>query len=87
MEVHTKGATLTGWAVYLLAVVLLEALFLAATGQHMDEVPQLTLVASTLVIAASLHPLRLRLRDFIEGRLRERDALRAPGEGRRPPRR
>jgi hypothetical protein len=52
-----------------------------------SEVPQLTLVASTLVFAASLHPLRLRLIDRVEGRLREREALRAVGEGRRPPRR
>jgi hypothetical protein len=45
-----------------------------------SEVPQLTLVASTLVFAASLHPLRLRLIDRVEGRLREREALRAVGE-------
>jgi hypothetical protein len=87
MEIHTKGATLSGWAAYLLGVVLLEALFLAATGQHMSEVPQLTLVASTLIFAALLHPLRLRLIGYVEGRLREREALRAAGEGRRSPRR
>jgi hypothetical protein len=87
MEAHTMGATLPSWAAYLLGVVLLEALFLAATGQRISEVPQLTLVAPTLVFAVSLHPLRLRLSDYIEGRLRERGALRrAREEGRRPPR-
>jgi hypothetical protein len=71
MEAYPKGATLPSWVLYLVGVVLLEALFLGATGQRLPEVPQLTLVASTLVIAVSLHPLRLRLRDYIEGRLRE----------------
>ena len=87
MEAHTtKVATLPSWAAYLLGVVLLEALFLTATGQRMSEVPQLTLVASTLVFAVSLHPLRLRLSDYIEGRMRERGTLRRAIEGRRPPR-
>ena len=76
MEAHTKGATLASWVVYLVSVVVLEALFLAVTGQQLNEVPQLTLVASTLVIAMLLHPLRRRLRAYIDGRLRERRALR-----------
>ena len=86
MEAYPKGATLPSWALYLVGVVLLEALFLGAIGQRLPEVPQLTLVASTLVIAVSLHPLRLRLRDYIEGRLRERGALREARAERRPPR-
>ena len=76
MEAHTKGAKVASWGVYLASVVVLEALFLAITGQQLNEVPQLTLVASTLVIAVLLHPLRRRLHDYIEGRLRERRALR-----------
>ena len=76
MEVHTKVATVASWMVYLASVVVLEALFLAITGQQLNEVPQLTLVASTLVIAVLLHPLRRRLRDYIDRHLRERRALR-----------
>jgi len=67
MEAHTKVATVAGWALYLVSVVVLESLFLALTGQ----VSQLTLVASTLVIAVLLAPLRQRLRDYIDRRLRE----------------
>ena len=76
MEAHMKGATVLSWVVYVASVVVLEALFLAITGQQLSEVPQLTLVASTLVIAVLLHPLRRGLRDYIEGRLTERRALR-----------
>ena len=76
MEAHMKGATVLSWGVYVASVVVLEALFLAITGQRLNEVPQLTLVASTLVIAVLLHPLRRGLRDYIEGRLTERRALR-----------
>ena len=76
MEAHMKGAAVLSWVVYVASVVVLEALFLAITGQRPNEVPQLTLVASTLVIAVLLHPLRRRLRDYIEGRLTERRALR-----------
>ena len=84
MEAHTKIATLVGWVVYLLSVVALESLFLALSGQ-VSEVSQLVLVVSTLVIAALVHPLRLRLRDYIERRLREARALRAAREAQRPP--
>jgi len=71
MEAHTKGATVPSWVVYLVSVVVLEALFLAVTGQQLSEIPQMTLVASTLVIAVLLHTLRRRLRDHIDRRLRE----------------
>jgi hypothetical protein len=89
MEVHmmmAKVATGTGWVLYLVSVVVLEGLFLALTGQA-SEVSQLTLVASTLVIAVLLHPLRRRLRDYIDRRLRERGALRAAREAQGSPRR
>jgi hypothetical protein len=79
MEAHTKVATVAGWALYLVSVVALEGLFLPLTGQ-VSEVSQLTLVASTLVIAVLLHPLRLQVRDYIDRRLRERRALRAARE-------
>ena len=87
MEAHTKGATVASWVVYLVSVVLLEALLLAVSGQQLSEVPQLTLVASTLVIALLLHPLRRRLRDYIERHLRERKALRDAREDQGQPRR
>jgi hypothetical protein len=77
MEAHTKVATVAGWAFYLVSVVL-EGLFLALTGQ----VSQLTLVASTLVIAVLLAPLRRGLRDYIDRLLRERRALRTGREAR-----
>ena len=83
MEAHTKIATLSGWVVYLLSVVVLEGLFLALSGQ-VSEISQLALVTSTLVIAALVHPLRLRLRDYIERRSREARALRAAREARWP---
>ena len=85
MEAHAKIAAIAGWALYLGSVVILEGFFLALTDQ-VSEVPQLTLVASTLVIAVLLHPLRQRLRDFIDRRLRERQALRIAREA-GPPRR
>jgi hypothetical protein len=74
-----KIATLAGWVLYLVSVVVLEGLFLALSGQA-SQVSQLVLVTSTLVIAALVHPLRLRLRDYIERRLREARALRAARE-------
>ena len=81
MEAHTKLATVASWVIYLVSVVILETFFLAVTGQQLYEVSQLTLVASTLVIAVLLASLRWRLRDYIDRRLRERRALRnARGE-------
>ena len=79
MGSHMKIATLAGWVLYLVSVVVLEGLFLALSGQA-SQVSQLVLVTSTLVIAALVHPLRLRLRDYIERRLREARALRAARE-------
>jgi hypothetical protein len=81
MEAQTNVATVAGWALYLVSVVVLESLFLALTGQ----VSQLTLVASTLVIAVLLAPLRQRLRDYIDRRLRERRALHTAREARGTP--
>jgi hypothetical protein len=83
MEAHTRVATAAGWALYLVGVVVLEGLFLNLTGQA--SVSQLTLVASTLLIAALLVPLRWRLRDYIDGRLKERRALRDAREARGTP--
>ena len=83
MEAHTRVATAAGWALYLVDVVVLEGLFLNLTGQA--SVSQLTLVASTLLIAALLGPLRRRLRDYIDGRLKERRALRDAREARGTP--
>ena len=85
MEAHTKGATVVSWVVYVASVVVLEALFLAITGQRLNEVPQLTLVASTLVIAVLLDPLRRQLSDYIDRRLRERHALRTAREAQGTP--
>jgi hypothetical protein len=81
MEAHTKVAMVAGWALYLISVVVLEGLFLALTGQ----VSQLTLVASTLVIAVLLAPLRRGLGDYIDRLLRERRALRIAREARGTP--
>ena len=81
MEAQTNVATVAGWALYLVSVMVLESLFLALTGQ----VSQLTLVASTLVIAVLLAPLRQRLRDYIDRRLRERRALRTAREAQGTP--
>lgn len=86
MEAHTKIAALAGWVVYLVSVVVLEGLYLALSGQ-ISEVSQLALVTSTLVIAALVHPLRLRLRDYVEQRSREARALRAARETQGPPHR
>jgi hypothetical protein len=84
MEARTKMATAAGWALYLLGVVLLEGLLLALTG---GEIAQLTLVASTLLFAALLRPLKGRLSGSIDRRLKERLALRAAGGYQWPPRR
>ncbi len=86
MKAHTKIATIAGWALYVVSVVVFEGFFLALTGQA-SEVPQLTLVASTLVVAVLLHPLRRRLRDYIDRHLREKRALRVAKGAQGPPRR
>ncbi len=84
MKTRTKMATAAGWALYLLGVVVLEGLLLALSG---GEIAQLTLVASTLLFAALLRPLRGRLSGSIDRRLRERLALRAAGGSQGSPRR
>jgi hypothetical protein len=84
MEARTKMATVAGWALYLLGVVVLEGILLASTG---GEIAQLTLVTSTLLFAALLRPLRGGLSSSIDRRLRERLALRAAGGSQGPPRR
>jgi hypothetical protein len=50
--------------VYLGGVTATQAIFRALTGQ--EEQPQLTIVASTLVIAALFNPLRRRIQAFID---------------------
>ena len=84
MEARTKMATVAGWVLYLLGVVVLEGILLASTG---GEIAQLTLVTSTLLFAALLRPLRGGLSSSIDRRLRERLALRAAGGSQGPPRR
>ena len=84
MEARTKKmATAAGWALYLLGVVVLEGLVLAWTG---GEIAQLTLVASTLLFAALLRPLRGWLSAYVDRRLKARLALRAAGGSQGPPR-
>jgi hypothetical protein len=85
MKTRTKmAAAVAGWTLYVLCVVVLEGLLLAWTG---GEIAQLTLVASTLLFAALLRPLRGRLSGSIDRRLRERLALRAAGGSQGSPRR
>jgi hypothetical protein len=84
MEARTKIATAAGWALYVLGVVVLEGLLLASTG---GEIAQLSLVASTLLFAALLHPLRGGLSAYVDRRLKERMALRAAGGSQGPPHR
>jgi GAF domain-containing protein len=81
MEAHTKMATAAGWTLHVLGVVVLESLLLAWTGA---EIAQLTLVASTLLFAALLRPLRRRLSGYVDRRLKERLALRAAGRAQGP---
>ena len=84
MEARTKMATAAGWTLYVLCVVVLEGVLLAWTG---GEIAQLTLVASTLLCAALLRPLRGRLSAYVDRRLKERLGLRAGGGSQAPPRR
>jgi hypothetical protein len=53
-------------ALYFGAVVFLQRLFVGLTGQQ--QLPQLTIVASTLVIAALFNPLRRHIQSFIDRR-------------------
>jgi hypothetical protein len=56
--------------VYLGGVAATQAIFRALTGQ--EEQPQLTVVVSTLVIAALFNPLRRRIQGFIDRRFYRR---------------
>ena len=64
----TLSATLA--AVYFGGIVLLQRVFTGLTGQ--EKLPQLAIVASTLVIAALFNPLRRRIQSFIDRRFYRR---------------
>ena len=57
-------------AIYFGGVTATQALFRSITGQQ--ELPQLVVVASTLVIAALFNPLRRRIQSFIDRRFYRR---------------
>ena len=56
--------------VYFGGIVLLQRVFTSLTGQ--EKLPQLAIVASTLVIAALFNPLRRRIQSFIDRRFYRR---------------
>ncbi len=80
MEIQTRVASVVGWVVYVFCVVNLQAVFRLLTGQE----SQLSVVASTLLIAVLLHPFRLWLRNLIDRRLKERRARSVAREVHRP---
>jgi hypothetical protein len=53
-------------ALYFGGIVVLQRLFVVLTGR--EELPQIAIVASTLVIAALFNPLRRRIQSFIDRR-------------------
>jgi hypothetical protein len=55
---------------YFGGIVLLQRIFAGFTGH--EELPQLAIVASTLVIAALFNPLRRRIQSFIDRRFYRR---------------
>ncbi len=57
-------------AVYFGGIVLLQRVFAGLTGQ--EKLPQIVIVASTLLIAALFDPLRRRIQDFIDRRFYRR---------------
>jgi hypothetical protein len=86
MDTHTKVATVGNWALYVVSVLVIEglfrALFHALTGHPLYS--QVSLVASTLVIVVVLLPLRRRLRDYFDRRLREAGPARRQRGSRAP---
>jgi hypothetical protein len=62
--------TITLIALYFGAIVVLQRVFVALTGQ--EQQPQLAIVVSTLAIAALFDPLRRRIQSFIDRRFYRR---------------
>lgn len=72
MESHDRIAVVVAWVVCIFAVVMLQAIFRIFVG----GTSQLAVVASTLLFVVLLFPARVRLRDFIDRRLRQSRAQR-----------
>jgi hypothetical protein len=72
MESHDRIAVVVSWVVCIFAVVMLQAIFRVFVG----GTSQLAVVASTLLFVVLLFPARVRLRDFIDRRLRRSRARR-----------
>jgi hypothetical protein len=72
METYTRVAAVVAWAVYVICVVNLQAVFQLLTGAN----SQLAVVVSTLVLAVVLNPFRVWIQNLIGHRLRERQARR-----------